>query len=286
MYKSELQYESWGRGSMDYLNQMYLHIYFILRRKTTGEWVGSRKHLSGHTLYWVHEGEGSFTTQESVEVKSGSLVYAPPGLNVSYQSHNRNPMNFTIIRFECITVEAQANAWVTHPVEHLRLPLLVATTRNDHVEMEGMMTRLIRKWNPASPCGEVGSKAALSEVLHYISQNCLLEKVSQDALFEKIKETLQLHYQDSIRIEQLARNHGISSVYLRKLFHTHEGCSPKQYLDSIRYQNALRLLLHSDLSIQWIAEACGYTDEFHFSKVFKRITGLAPSKYRKEFHSR
>lgn len=270
----------------DYFNQMFLHIYFILKKQTTGGWEGSRKHLSGHTLYWIHEGEGKFTAGESIDVASGTLLYASPGLNVNYRSNDKFPMDFTIIRFECMTVAPQDEAWITQSVEHLALPFYMPTIGADRAEMQGLMSRLIKRWNPSSAGGEVGSKAALGEVLLYASKYLQSKKQSGDSLFEKIKETLQLQYHQELSVEQLARSHGISPVYLRKLFHAHEGCSPKQYLESIRHQNALRLLLHSDLTLRMIAEVCGYSDEFHFSKVFKKITGLAPAKYKKHLFDR
>ncbi len=263
-------------------NHLYLHMYFILRRPTTGGWSGSRKNLSGHTLYWIHDGEGTFITREKLDVSAGSLLYAHPGLQVQYSSSENNPLDFTIIRFECLTLEHKEGSWSTCPVGHLSLPFHMPATNMDRLELSQFMDRIIRRWNPTSAGGEVAVKAALSEMLLYAGKHLTGSKQeTRNNLFEKIKEAMQLRYSGPLSVEDLARTYGISPVYLRKLFHLYEGCSPKQYLETVRHENALRLLLHSDLSLRMIAEVCGYTDEFHFSKVFKKRMGQSPAKYRK-----
>ncbi|MDF2936475.1 MAG: transcriptional regulator, AraC family [Paenibacillaceae bacterium] len=263
-------------------NQLYLHIYFILRRPTAGGWSGSRKHLSGHTLYWIHEGEGTFIAGEKLEVTAGSLLYAHPDLEVQYQSSERRPLDFTIIRFECMTVERQEDSWSTSPVVRLPLPFCMPAANMDRLEVSGLMDRIIRGWNPSATGGEVASKAALSGMLLYAGKHLTgMKQETRFTLFERIKEAMQLRYVSNLSVEGLARAYGISPVYLRKLFHAYEDCSPKQYLETVRHENALRLLLHSELSLRMIAEVCGYTDEFHFSKVFKKRTGQSPAKYKK-----
>jgi AraC-like DNA-binding protein len=48
-----------------------------------------------------------------------------------------------------------------------------------------------------------------------------------------------------------------------------------------RVEHACDLLAHSDLSLAEIALACGFSDQSHFSMMFKRHTGITPSKFRK-----
>jgi AraC family transcriptional regulator len=240
-------------------------------------------HLSGHTLYWIHEGEGKFTSKEqTILVTSGTLLYASPGLQVQYTSDEKYPMEFTIIRFDCMTLDNHKDSWVAAPVEHLGLPFCMPTSNIDRLEMDGLIQSLIKRWNPTSIGGEVGTKAALSELILYASKYLVQLKRQTSSMFERIKETMQFQYHQALSIEGLARDYGISPVYLRKLFHMHEGCSPKQYLEAIRYENAVRLLLHSDLSLRTIAEVCGYSDEFHFSKVFKKTAGQAPATFKRQ----
>jgi transcriptional regulator GlxA family with amidase domain len=69
-------------------------------------------------------------------------------------------------------------------------------------------------------------------------------------------------------------------VYFRKRFKEHFGISPQQYVIDIRIQRAKQLLVEGSLSLSLIAESCGVTNQYHFSRLFKERTGLAPSEYR------
>ena len=53
------------------------------------------------------------------------------------------------------------------------------------------------------------------------------------------------------------------------------------YIARLRIQRAKELLEDETMSIQEIAEIVGYNDYFYFTKVFKKVQGISPSKYRK-----
>jgi AraC-like DNA-binding protein len=67
-----------------------------------------------------------------------------------------------------------------------------------------------------------------------------------------------------------------------RLFRDSLHCSVQQYIQKKRIDAAIILLHYSDTEIDDIASKCGYYDRSHFSKIFKRITGIAPVSYRKK----
>ena len=60
------------------------------------------------------------------------------------------------------------------------------------------------------------------------------------------------------------------------------GCSPQEYLVRLRIDKAKSLLERTDLSINDVANAVGYTDQMAFSKIFKQNCGLSPRSYREQ----
>jgi AraC-like DNA-binding protein len=72
---------------------------------------------------------------------------------------------------------------------------------------------------------------------------------------------------------------GISEVYLRKIFSSHFGMLPKEYITKKRIDYALRLLSSGQFEIQEISKMCGYSDPCHFSREFKRHVGVSPREY-------
>ncbi len=78
----------------------------------------------------------------------------------------------------------------------------------------------------------------------------------------------------------LAHVSRISEVYLRRLFNREFGISPKQYITRLRVSRAKQLLKNTGTPISQVAEECGYSSVYHFSRAFKASTGYTPSEYR------
>lgn len=79
---------------------------------------------------------------------------------------------------------------------------------------------------------------------------------------------------------RLAKECRISEVYFRKIFVKEMGISPKQYIINLRLQRAGQMLCEGALSTAQIAEACGFSSPYHFSRLFKQHMGTTPSAYK------
>ena len=80
----------------------------------------------------------------------------------------------------------------------------------------------------------------------------------------------------------LAHACGISEVYFRKLFTEAFHVTPRRYLIGIRIQKAQQLLREGKFRVAQIAERCGFSNEYHFSRAFKKLTGMTPSEYARK----
>ncbi|WP_159888739.1 cupin domain-containing protein [Paenibacillus puerhi] len=65
------------------MNQLALCIHFVLDKMTYPEWEDIRNLVNVHSLYWIHEGEGTFRTNNEHKVGAGMLAYLEPGLKLS-----------------------------------------------------------------------------------------------------------------------------------------------------------------------------------------------------------
>lgn len=84
-----------------------------------------------------------------------------------------------------------------------------------------------------------------------------------------------------LRISALAEMSSMSTRYFGELFSVFFGVPPKTYILRMQLETAKNLLLSSDESVGGIAAACGFSDVYSFSKIFKRETGKSPSAFRK-----
>ena len=113
-----------------------------------------------------------------------------------------------------------------------------------------------------------------------IAESFLLARVHNNGLDSLVSAAVARleATQASVRIEELARQVGLSQSALERRFRRNVGTSPKQYASILRLKNAVRLRAvgHDFTSI---AHSAGYSDQSHFTNDFKRVTGLAPSAF-------
>lgn len=99
-----------------------------------------------------------------------------------------------------------------------------------------------------------------------------------------VRKALELLHSDlrrDWRLEDLAKDVGVSRSGLASQFKKFTGDSPLHYLTTLRIQKAMTLLTSSDDGIEKIAFEVGYKDSFTFSKSFKRLAGVSPRDFRR-----
>jgi len=69
--------------------------------------------------------------------------------------------------------------------------------------------------------------------------------------------------------------------HLAKVFRAHEGVTPSEFVRVQRVEWARRQLLRSVDSLAAIALEAGFADQSHFTRCFRRVTGISPGRYRK-----
>ena len=80
-------------------------------------------------------------------------------------------------------------------------------------------------------------------------------------------------------VQNIAKAVGVSRSHLYRVFMANVGQSPIDYLTDYRISEACYLLKNSHLSIAEIAVSVGFFDQFYFSRVFKKVKGVPPSRY-------
>lgn len=90
------------------------------------------------------------------------------------------------------------------------------------------------------------------------------------------------HYHEPITINTLASLTFLSTRQFERRFHGLFHMSPGEYIQKVRIDVAMRLLMESDLSVTQIAQRCGFYDNSHFTRQFKRKIGDSPIQFRKK----
>jgi len=91
---------------------------------------------------------------------------------------------------------------------------------------------------------------------------------------------MEKNYQRELTMEEVAGVCKLNRSYFSKLFKDSMGCSPLEFLIRLRLSRAAELMKETNQSIGGIAARCGYPNQLHFSRAFKKRYGYSPREWR------
>lgn len=100
---------------------------------------------------------------------------------------------------------------------------------------------------------------------------------------QKLKDVLgyiRKNIDKNITLEELADVSGMSPRYFCRVFKSMTGRTPIEYVNYYRVETACQMLITTGESVTDIALNCGFNDMSYFSKIFKKLKGISPSKFR------
>lgn len=119
---------------------------------------------------------------------------------------------------------------------------------------------------------------------HYSAISPILE-ISTGGLapsaLRRCVEFIETHLEGNLRLNDLAREAGISTSHLIRSFRQSTGKTPYQFLLQQRVERARSLIRDHRVPLTEIALASGFADQHHLARVFRRFTGVTPSGYRR-----
>lgn len=109
-------------------------------------------------------------------------------------------------------------------------------------------------------------------------------RIHTENLLRLITAYLDNNYADpSLRMDKICEQLHISESHLSHLFKKETGLSPKQYIVLSRVGEAQSLLEHTDMPIQEIETAAGFSSSVHLTATFRKYVGVSPREYRNKF---
>ena len=106
--------------------------------------------------------------------------------------------------------------------------------------------------------------------------------LGEETAASKLKCLLEESIQKDFLLKEYAEKSGFSEGHLIRSFHHEFGSTPHHYLQELRLQSAAQALIYSDHSVKEIAEQFCFSNQYHFSNVFKKKYHSAPQTFRKK----
>ena len=100
-------------------------------------------------------------------------------------------------------------------------------------------------------------------------------------LLRRSIDYIQANLGSDIRLRDLAKETGFSPSHFLRSFRQSTGMSPHQYLLHRRVERVQRQIRNGAASLAEVALACGFADQHHMARVFRRITGISPTLFRR-----
>jgi len=254
----------------DFTSTQFHH---IVHRKTFAGWEIRPRVIPDHELVLILRGQGAIMIdQQTYTVRAGDLICFYPGMIHSlwltkepymefYGMHFALPENSDLLNFPALT-HLESTVWLESLLNAL----------HDIHKQQGYHYEARRDlW--------------VQQILYEIS--ALLHEKKQPIESLRIRKALNHIHKDPCRpipLEEFLKLAGIQKTMFLQSFRKFTGTTPTQYIIRQRLEYAKELLLETKLPITQIAEQCGFTDAFYFSRCFQKHLGLSPRQYRQGAH--
>ena len=99
----------------------------------------------------------------------------------------------------------------------------------------------------------------------------------------RVKDFLRQNFSEPPSLEELASAVGVHPTHLSRVFRQFERCTVGDYIRDARIEWARQRMLTSDAALVDIALDAGFADQTHFTRTFRRLTGMTPTEFRRSF---
>src|SRR5262245_8622220 len=200
-----------------------------------------------------------------------TVIYTYPG-----EPHT---IRLTSKRFRTFDIELKSD-WLEGRLERPISPTVLMEYRNHTISW--LISRLYQEFREMDDLSPIAMEGLALEILADLARaaRCVKTKKAPHWL-RLVMEQIQEEFSRTITLSELAKTAGVNPSHLAEVFREHFQCTPAEFIRELRIEHSIRQMANSDLSLSEISLTAGFSDQSHFSRIFKRATGLTPAKYRR-----
>lgn len=250
-----------------------LYLSVIGRFFSNGKFVFEQV-AKGYIMHVVESGEGTMEMDGSpYTVGTGDAFTFFPKRHFFYYDKPQTPWRYTWFQLDGI----QARAAFAHVGVTEREPLMRGNVAD---ALEPVFKEVVGVYAHADVPPSFAVAAALRLIDALAGTRASVQAPSLTGVAESARFLMDHRYMQTLSVEGIARQLGVSRSTLFRKFQEAYRVSPKDYLDSVRIDQARKLLRQSRSSIKEIAAACGYESSHYFSRAFRKRCGFSPMQWR------
>jgi AraC-like DNA-binding protein len=238
----------------------------------------------------THEGAAFGVIEDGAETFScrGAVHVAPAGQVVIFnpnEAHTGEGADHTGWRFRMFYLDSSLLQKAAEDLSGKRrdIPFFANPVVKD-VETAAMLRNLHITLESEENALERQSKFlwTFAQVVKRHADSLVTERIAGDerTVVRMVREYLESNYTSNVTLDQIVALTGMSAYHLIRVFRGEIGLPPHVYLEQIRINRA-RQFLREGRAIADVAFRTGFTDQSHFSRHFKKMTGVTPGQYCK-----
>jgi AraC family transcriptional regulator len=236
----------------------------------------SRLRLSPHThertvLAITLQGRWTSTLSKTHESVRGHLLTEPAG------DRHSNQFAASGARVLIVQPDPSASDWL-HPCA----PLLKTVNYRPSVRANLSALSLTREIRTRDDLSPLAVQSLCLELLSAATRDVTRLPVSHDCWLTRVEDYLRAHFRDCPSLDTLAKVADVHPAHLTRAFRSRYGMSPGQFVRALRVEWAASALRDTHQPIAAIAQAAGFADQSHFTRLFRRALGVTPARFRQQ----
>lgn len=232
---------------------------------------------ANYLIHFIVSGKGIFQAgNQTYKLEAGDGFLIEPDVSTFYQADDAEPWTYFWIGFD-----GDMAGVILSKIGLGGSNLTFYTTQQE--EMEKIVLEIINHSTMAN-YDELMIESLLYKFMAVISKDITVlgsERIKGNEYVRNAVEYIHANYSKPISVQEVADHININRGYLYSLFMEELDVSPQEYLRKVRLTRAAEQLNITDLPVEAVAAANGYSNPAVFSKAFKKMHGLSPVMYRK-----
>lgn len=279
------------------MNQIMSHkeksFYISRTKKATSSSMKSYHYHKSYEVYYLYSGERNyFIKDKTYHVKKGNLVLINEyDIHCTKESnkagHERIVFNFNKTFIEKHICNTKLNLYECFE----KNVHIIQLDEKEQLFIETLLLKMIDEYEnkPANYMDCI--KFNIIQILLLANRHIDDEHYTKNIETERTNETvsniigyINNNYYEDINLETISEKFYISPCYFSRIFKQTTNYSYVDYLNNVRIKEAQKLLTRTDMNITSISEKVGYKSSTHFGRIFKKITGISPTSFKKRLN--
>ena len=275
------------------MSQSDKNFYISRTKKTTSSSMKSYHYHKSYEVYYLYSGERNyFIKDKTYHVKKGNLVLINEyDIHCTKESnkagHERIVFNFNKTFMEKHICNTKLNLYECFE----KNVHIIQLDEKEQLFIETLLLKMIDEYEnkPANYMDCI--KFNIIQILLLANRHIDDELYTKNIETERTNETvsniigyINNNYYEDINLETISEKFYISPCYFSRIFKQTTNYSYVDYLNNVRIKEAQKLLTRTDMNITSISEKVGYKSSTHFGRIFKKITGISPTSFKKRLN--